>query len=322
MKENNIMTQLRIGFLRSVALTAAMAVAVGIVSKAAAAEPLVKSGDKVIFLGDSITAGGTWPGGYITLTALGLKAAGIDIKASNAGVGGNRSREMLARLDRDVLNYKPNWVLVSCGVNDSNTGEYGVPADEYRDNVAKIVERSQAAGAKVMVLTNTVGREDFSQIMRDVVKEKKCVLADLRVPYQKASNDNPWAQMANDGVHPNARGYMVMSMCILRAFGLDDGQMAKAEKALLDQPNTFEFSPYVNIRISLRQAKALDEIALKRKMRTDEMLRLLFVADLFPGISTKTEAEIEAFLDSQKGKDPWAASREKLDQRLNALLAK
>ena len=316
------MTKLQIELLRSVTIAAALTMTAGIANVAAAGEPLVKSGDKVVFLGDSITAGGTWPGGYITLTALGLKAAGIDIKAGNAGVGGNRSREELARLDRDVLKYKPDWVLVSCGVNDSNSGEYGVPPDEFKSNVTKIVEQAQAAHVKVMIMTNTVGREDFGQILRDVAKEKKCVLADVRAPYQKAGNDNPWAQLANDGVHPNARGYMVMTMSILRAFGLDDDQMAKAQKALLDQPDTFEFSPYVNIRISLRQAKALDEIAMKRKMRTDEMLRLLFVADLFPGVSTKTQEEIEAFLDSQKGKDPWAASRKKLNERLDALLSK
>jgi lysophospholipase L1-like esterase len=320
MKKDNTMTQLRNGTLRIAAM--AMVLAVGIAGTAVAGEPLVKSGDKVIFLGDSITAGGGWPGGYITLTALGLKAAGIDIKASNAGVGGNRAREELARLDRDVLKYKPDWVLVSCGVNDSNRGEYGLTPEEFRDDVTKIVERSQAAGAKVMVLTNTVGREDFGQILRDVAKEKKCPLADVRVPYQKASSDNPWAQMANDGVHPNARGYMVMSMNILRGFGLDEAQMAKAQKALLDQPETFEFSPYVRIHTSLRQMQAMDELAKKRKMPTDEILRLLFVADLHPEVATKTQAQIEAFLDSQKGKDPWAASREKLNQRLDMLLSK
>jgi lysophospholipase L1-like esterase len=314
------MPQLRIGLLGRAAL--ATVVAAGIAGLAAASEPLVKSGDKVVFLGDSITAGGSWPGGYITLTVLGLKAAGIDIKASNAGVGGNRSREELARLDRDVLSQKPDWVLVSCGVNDSNTGMWGVPLDEFKSNVTKIVDRAYAAHVKVMILTANCGRDDFSDCLRAVAVEKKCPLADLRVPYQKAANDNPWAQLANDGVHPNARGYLVMAKSILGAFGLDETQMAKAETALLDQPETFEFSPNVKIHVSLRQMQALDEIAMKRKMSTDEILRLLFVADLHPDVSTKTQVEIEAFLDSQKGKDPWAASREKLNQRLDMLLSK
>ena len=224
------------------AIMAAMPLVVFVFGAAAwAGEPLVKSGQRVFFLGDSITAGGSWPGGYITLTALGLKANGINIQAINAGMGGNRSREMLARLDRDVLANKADWVLLNCGVNDSNTGEWGVPPEEFRSNVAKIVERSQAAGVRVMILPATGGREDFSQIMRDIAKEKHCALAGVRVPYQKADRDNPFAQMANDGVHPNARGYYEMAMPVLTAFGLDEAQMAKARAAILDQPKTFEY---------------------------------------------------------------------------------
>ena len=318
MKKDDIMTQLRIGLLRSAVLAAAMALAAGNTGVAAAGDVLVKSGDKIVFLGDSITCAGNLPGGYITLTALGLKANGIDVKAINAGIGGNRSREMLARLDRDVLSQKPNWMTLSCGVND----KYGVPLDEFKSNVTKIVERAEAAHVKVMVLTANCGDEIYSECLREVAAEKKCVLADLRIPYRQAAEANPSARLANDWVHPNARGYFVMAKSVLRAFGLDEAQMAKAEKALLDQPDTFEFSPEFKIGVSLRQMKALDEIALKRKMRTDEMLRLLFVADLLPGVSTKTQAEIEAYLDAQKGNDPWAASREKMKQRLDALLSR
>ena len=94
------MSQLRIGLLRLAALaTTAMAGNSGV---AAASEALVNSGDKIVFLGDSIT-GRKFAGRLHHAYAPGLKANGIDVKAINAGIGGNRSREMLARLDRDVL---------------------------------------------------------------------------------------------------------------------------------------------------------------------------------------------------------------------------
>ena len=66
------------------------------------------------------------------MTVLGLKAAGIDIQPWNAGVGGNVPVKCSCRLQRDVLANKPDWVLLNCGVNDSNQGEYGVSADEFR----------------------------------------------------------------------------------------------------------------------------------------------------------------------------------------------
>ena len=68
--------------------------------------------------------------------------------------------------------------------------------------------------------------------------------------------------------------------------------------------------------------KALDEIAIKRKMRTDEMLRLLFVADLSSGVSTKTQAEIEAFLECAERKGPLGGLAGENGTRLDALLSK
>ena len=76
------------------------------------------------------------------------------------------------------------------------------------------------------------------------------------MPYQQADRDNPFAQMANDGVHPNARGYYEMTLPILKAFGLDKAQMAKAQKALLDQPDTSEYQPWYKVHLSLRQVQA------------------------------------------------------------------
>lgn len=84
----------------------------------AAAELLVKSGQKIAFLGDSITAGGMAPLGYVSLTIAGLKANGIEATAIGAGVSGHKSNQMLERLERDVINKKPDCMTLSCGVND------------------------------------------------------------------------------------------------------------------------------------------------------------------------------------------------------------
>ena len=60
-----------------------------------------------------------------------------------AGISGHKSDQMLARLDKDVLSKKPQWMTLSCGVNDVWHGPRGVPLDEamaksgtYDDKVA------------------------------------------------------------------------------------------------------------------------------------------------------------------------------------------
>src|SRR5471032_3390124 len=80
---------------------------------------LVKDGQKIAFLGDSITAQG-WevPGGYVKLVTAGFETLGVHITPIPAGVGGNTSRDMLARLQNDVISKKPDWMTLSCGVND------------------------------------------------------------------------------------------------------------------------------------------------------------------------------------------------------------
>src|SRR4028119_2407578 len=95
------------------------------------AEPLVKTGESIAFLGDSITYAGAFPydkdlgyfskenpGGYVRLVASGLAAQGVNVTVIPAGWSGNTSKHMLARLDKHVLGKKPTWMTLSCGVND------------------------------------------------------------------------------------------------------------------------------------------------------------------------------------------------------------
>src|SRR5688572_15438237 len=101
----------------------------------ASAEIAVKSGEKVAFLGDSITQGG-WNSakGYVKLAAAGLQANGIEIEVVPAGISGHKSNQMLARLEKDVLSKSPQWMTLSCGVNDVWHGAKGVPLEDYKKN--------------------------------------------------------------------------------------------------------------------------------------------------------------------------------------------
>src|SRR5580765_7304015 len=65
--------------------------------QAAPAEIEIKSGEKIAFLGDSITEGG-WgnPRGYVRLVMAGLEANGVKADAVPAGISGHKSDNMLA----------------------------------------------------------------------------------------------------------------------------------------------------------------------------------------------------------------------------------
>ncbi|MGA3086573.1 MAG: SGNH/GDSL hydrolase family protein [Thermodesulfobacteriota bacterium] len=205
----------------------------------------VKNGQTIAFLGDSITEYG-WnnPTGYVKLTVAGLRANGIRVTSIPAGISGNTSDHMLNRLKPDVLDKKPDWMIVSCGVNDVLYGVRGVPLARYKNNITAIVDRCKAAGLKVVILTATVIGEDldnkdnkklalYNEFLRMLAKEKKCLLADINAMFHKRIKDGrkPGYLLTYDGIHLNPAGDKVMAMGILRIFGLNIAQIRKAEKA-------------------------------------------------------------------------------------------
>ena len=208
------------------------------------AEIAVKSGEKIAFMGDSITQAGAKPNGYVRLAISGLEAAGVKTTAIPAGISGHKSNQMLARLEKHVLSKKPDWMTLSCGVNDVWHGKRGVLLKDYKKNITKIVDQCQAADIKVMLLTSTMIKEDkknkqnqtlkgYNDFLIELAKEKKCLIADLNADMQAiidASDDKKGGKLlTRDGVHMNAIGNKMMATGVLKAFGLSSKQIEKAQ---------------------------------------------------------------------------------------------
>src|SRR5262249_54105723 len=92
----------KLNMIRSLSKSAVFSLPVALVisvlarGHTAVAEIAVKSGEKIGFLGDSITAGG-WsnPVGYVRLVIAGLAANGVNAEAVPAGISGHKSDQML-----------------------------------------------------------------------------------------------------------------------------------------------------------------------------------------------------------------------------------
>ena len=75
--------------MKKLLMNVALAVAVCAMAAGCASAPkipLVKN-DRIVFLGDSITAAGVWPGGYVKLTADKLTELYPDLKITVIGAG-------------------------------------------------------------------------------------------------------------------------------------------------------------------------------------------------------------------------------------------
>ena len=215
---------------------------------------LVKEGQKVAFLGDSITFQG-WdvPGGYVKLVTAGLQTLGVHITPVPAGVGGNTSRDMLARLQNDVIAKKPDWMTLSCGVNDVWHGAGGCTLDEYQKNVTAIADQCKAAGINVLIMTATpIGEDDndnnkklvaYNDFLRQFAKSRNLPLAEENLAFQAGIKATPVrGDLANtitgDGVHPRTEGHQIMASTLLQAFGATPDEIKKVQAAWYDMPDS------------------------------------------------------------------------------------
>ena len=247
------------------------------------AEVQVKQGDKVAFLGDSITQNGNnSAGGYLHLVANGLKVAGVNIVVIPAGISGHKSDQMLARVDADVLSKKPQWMLLSCGVNDVWHGAKGVPLEAYKTNITAIVRKAQDAGVKVMILTATMIREDqqtpenqkliaYNDFLRVLAQEKGCLLADLNRDMQAVVIEarKTGERITTDGVHMAFGGNKMMAKGILRAFGVEEAKLVEIVAAWDDLPGTAA----IPVPLSQKEYAAVVQAARDAKLAVPEYVR-------------------------------------------------
>ncbi len=315
------------------------------------AEILVKDGQTVGFMGDSITAGG-WgnPGGYVRLVVAGLAANGVKVTPVPAGISGHKSDQMLARLNKDVLDKKPkaDWMTLSCGVNDVWHGARGIPLEQYKTNITAMLDQCQTVGTKVVLLTATVINEEldgennkkletYNDFLRALAKERKAPIADLYTQFAtflKAhpnTTGKPGRQLTSDGVHMAPAGDQMMARGVLQAFGLDAAQLKKAESAWADIPGGASFrvrfdagqgkSFQGTAKLSVRQREQLAAQAAKSGKSLDAMLTAAYAEEVKALLKPAGEFEsAAAVFEGKQDKDVQAKLQTKFDQRVEALL--
>ena len=184
--------------------------------------PTQKNEARVVFMGDSITDswqnakfGGFFPGKpYI-----------------DRGISGQTTPQMLVRFRPDVIALHPKVVVILAGTNDlaGNTGPTTMEA--IADNLISMAELAKANSIKV-VLASILPVSDYEQ------RDGKPINRTTQRPPEKIKALNEWmkayaaknrltyldyysamidekgflrGELSEDGLHPNAKGYAIMS---------------------------------------------------------------------------------------------------------------
>lgn len=254
------------------------------------ADICIKNGDKIAFMGDSITQGGNkTPVGYVNLVMSGLKMFGVDNAVKiPAGISGHKSVQMHGRLERDVLSKKPQWMTFSCGVNDVWHGRNGVPLDKYKELVSNIFDRCDAAHVKVIVLTATMIFEDqngelnqklipYNAWLREEAARRNYPLADLNADMQseleriRKTDKTPGNKLTRDGVHMSFPGDVMMAWGVLRAMGAPAADKARFVAMCREIPEATKLA----VPMSINEKERLDAVAKEKGMDASSYVRSL-----------------------------------------------
>lgn len=179
------------------------------------ATPTRPGGRRILILGDSLSAeyGLARGTGWVALLQERLARQRTPAEVVNASISGETTSGGRSRLSALLKQHQPTHVVVELGANDALRG---FPLRTTQDNLRAMVEASQAAGAKVLLVGMRVppnyGRryaDDFAALFETVSRESKAAL----VPFLlKDVADRPDARdwFQPDGIHPLAKAHPVM----------------------------------------------------------------------------------------------------------------
>jgi len=186
----------------------------------------------IVALGDSTTAGTpgfrspveTPPdgdGNVESQFAYWLMRAEPDWRVLNRGVNGERSDEIAARFERDVVGARPAIVIVIAGVNDVYQGR---SAETVIAQLADMYDRASRAGIRVVagsIVPYNTASDDANARMRainewiaaEAARDSNVAFVDTR--RAAASADDPDRLSGSpDGLHPDVNGYRRMAEAV------------------------------------------------------------------------------------------------------------
>jgi len=189
---------------------------------------------KIIFFGDSITQQGVKPGGYVDLIKKKLDTS--DYEIIGAGIGGNKIYDLYLRMEDDVLNKKPDLVVIYIGVNDvwhKLSSRTGTDQDKFVKFYQAMIDKIQGGGAKVILCTPAVIGEKknganemdsdldkYAEEIRKLAVKNNLPVCDLRklfTTFDQQNNPGDLAKgiLTTDGVHLNEKGNNTLADVLL-----------------------------------------------------------------------------------------------------------
>ncbi|MDB6072989.1 MAG: GDSL-like Lipase/Acylhydrolase, partial [Verrucomicrobiaceae bacterium] len=115
----------------------------------------LKDGDRVIFIGDSITHQCLYTQ-YVENFYY-TRYPNLHVHFRNAGVGGDRAQDALDRFDDDIASFKPTVATVLLGMNDGSYRDFDQATfDTYKRDMTTLLDKLDALKVRVFLAGPTM----------------------------------------------------------------------------------------------------------------------------------------------------------------------
>jgi len=174
--------------------------------------PLYAAPGTVLVVGDSLSAGYGVSNeqSWVSLLQNRLSEHGYKYTVVNASVSGDTTSQGLTKLPAALEHHQPTVVIIELGGND---GLRALAVDMIRQNLAQMIQLSQARNAKVLLVGTRlppnygpVYVSAFEHIYGELARQYQVALAPFLM--QGVATDS--RLMQEDGIHPNPAGHRRM----------------------------------------------------------------------------------------------------------------
>ena len=174
---------------------------------------IIAESKKLLILGDSISAGYGLKESenWVQLLENSLRKSGRELQVINSSISGDTTIGGLSRIESDLAEHKPNYVLVELGGNDALRG---YPINKIKSNLLKIIDASFVAKANPIIMQIRIppnyGKNyvaAFESIYSEIAEEKNIPI--LTFLLEKVALNKSLMQL--DGIHPNQKAQQIIA---------------------------------------------------------------------------------------------------------------
>ena len=207
----------------------------------------IKSGQTILFIGDSITdcgrrgADAPLGNGYVKLFAdmLTIRHPSKAITVINKGIGGDVVTGLRNRWHDDVIRNKPDWLSIKIGINDLHRtlrqSPEAVPPKLYREAYEDILERTADAlpRCKLLLVDSFYISTDnaptsfrsaalkllpeYLRIVNDLSRRYGALHVKTHEVFKRLLKDHEPDTFCPEPVHPHLTGHMVIADAVYDA---------------------------------------------------------------------------------------------------------